>query len=414
MTRKCGASVLLLGVLRLQEVITLQVDPRGYDEGGDMEIGAYDEDFGYFKIRRIEKWGARHSPFPDREPPRHNMTEFVQHFTDRRYFSSAYGLKVPKLRFNPALERLPDAVAQRLGNRARYLLTLRHNNGQCRRMGADLPTVMRSDRAVDSTVTVLDDSFGYVGSTSIYGTDCRILVDGDQIYITRVMAPGVTHMGSVDLQMRGDALHLSFENDRQFDQDDRNLGLLKHEGGFMVLRWPGERMVMQRMEMMSGSGNSDELDSENSDMSLHNSVNPLLLPELDAYLGLGHMHLGTGCRSCQNRKRGPKYGHTYVSYFVLFDRGEPWSMRHFSPPFCIPSAANATRCETIQFLTSIVREGDDLLVTYGINDCEAAMVRVPIAQVLKFTRGEDHDQAQEEPPSGARLSMTVSSVKPGQ
>merc|ERR1719230_289196 len=127
--------------------------------------------------------------------------------------------------------------------------------------------------------------------------------------------------------------------------------------------------------------------ADTASLSMHNSVNPIELPEQDAFLGIGHAHLEDGCVKPSRelcKKFGPRYGSRYVSNFFLFDRQAPWSMRKASPAFCVPSMSNSSRCETIQFITSAVLEGDDLLMTYGINDCEAASVRVPLQAVLDF------------------------------
>ena len=45
-------------------------------------------------------------------------------------------------------------------------------------------------------------------------------------------------------------------------------------------------------------------------------------------------------------------------------------------------------CETIQFINglALARNGVDVVMTYGINDCESAWVQMPFKQVLNFTR----------------------------
>lgn len=373
-----------------------------------MPIGVYNGTYGYLPIDRVEHWGKIYRPFRMKAPGSgSDIYHFLRQLKGRKYFNSAYRFSVPEVRYNPSLVVLPDAVAQRLGNGAYYLATFRHNYGQCRRMAANIPTINRSDHKAFTTLVVLDREFGYVASEPISGSDCRLFVDSDLVYITRGFT--TVHLEGMDLRLNGGALQVSFTSDRELSQsDDRNFGLLKHEGKLQVLRWPGETMDVHAMRRAPppkpGAAATDE--DLAADASFHNSVNPLELPEHDAFLGIGHVHINKECAWCPKR-RGPRAGYSYVHYFVIFDRGEPWAMRDISPPFCIPSAANATRCEIVQFVMSAIREGDDLLLTYGVNDCEAAMIRVPLKAVLEFTRGaRAGNPLPGGAPSGARLSAT--------
>jgi len=370
-----------------------------------MPIGVYNGTYGYIPIDRVEHWGRIYRPFRIRAPRNgSDIYQFVRQLKGRRYFNSAYRFSIPEVRYNPSLVVLPDTVARRLGNGAYYLATFRHNYGQCRRMAASIPTVNRSDHKAFTTVAVLDRDFGYVASEPISGSDCRLFVDGELVYITRGFS--TVHLEGMELRLDGGALWVSFTSDRELSQsDDRNFGLLKHGGKLQVLRWPGETMDVRAMRLAPPQKpRADATDEELAAFAgFHNSVNPLELPEHDAFLGIGHVHINKECAWCP-KKRGPRAGFSYVHYFVLFDRGEPWTMRSISPPFCIPSAANATRCEIVQFVMSALREGDDLLLTYGVNDCEAAMIRVPLEAVLEFARGATAAQpVPREAPRGARL-----------
>lgn len=407
MLRCFGVPFVLCDLLRLRAASALQVSPDDY-ENGEMPIGVYNGTYGYLPIDRVERWGKIYRPFRMKAPGGDgDIYQFVRQLKGRKYFNSAYQFSVPEVRYNPSLVVLPDAVAKRLGNGAYYLATFRHNYGQCRRLAASIPTVNRSDHKAFTTVVVLDREFGYVASEPISGSDCRLFVDGELVYITRGFS--TVHLEGMDLRLDGGALRVSFTSDRELSRsNDRNFGLLKHEGKLQVLRWPGETMDVRSMRRAPPPKPVAAMTDEDlaAYASFHNSVNPLELPEHDAFLGIGHVHINKECAWCP-RKRGPRAGYSYVHYFVLFDRGEPWGMRHMSPPFCIPSAANATRCEIVQFVMSAIREGDDLLLTYGVNDCEAAMIRAPLKAVLEFTRGASAGQPfPGEAPSGARLSAS--------
>ena len=61
-----------------------------------------------------------------------------------------------------------------------------------------------------------------------------------------------------------------------------------------------------------------------------------------------------------------------------------------SRPFCFPAAHDSTLCETIQFISGLELAGHadlDLAIAYGINDCEAAVIKCPLAAVLQFVLG---------------------------
>jgi hypothetical protein len=46
------------------------------------------------------------------------------------------------------------------------------------------------------------------------------------------------------------------------------------------------------------------------------------------------------------------------------------------------------RCETIQFITAAFLSGDgsELILAFGVNDCDSRLQRLPLAEVLAFTR----------------------------
>ena len=79
----------------------------------------------------------------------------------------------------------------------------------------------------------------------------------------------------------------------------------------------------------------------------------------------------------------PLYGYKYLSKFVLFEASWPHRTTHISPSFCFPRGKT---CESIQVVCSLLLEGSDLLISYGVNDCEAAVVRMPLVQALAFAR----------------------------
>ena len=65
-------------------------------------------------------------------------------------------------------------------------------------------------------------------------------------------------------------------------------------------------------------------------------------------------------------------------------------VRAQSRPFCFPAGHDGTLCETIQFISGLELTGHadrQLAIAYGINDCEAAVIKCPLAAVLQFVLG---------------------------
>lgn len=51
-------------------------------------------------------------------------------------------------------------------------------------------------------------------------------------------------------------------------------------------------------------------------------------------------------------------------------------------PLCFP-CADAKDCESIQFASTLIRDGNSLLVGYGVEDCDAFLQRFSLDQVLQ-------------------------------
>jgi len=65
----------------------------------------------------------------------------------------------------------------------------------------------------------------------------------------------------------------------------------------------------------------------------------------------------------------------YEHRFVVFDEAADWAITEVSPPF----AFRETR--TIEFCAGLARDGDDLVASFGVNDAEAWLARVPVADI---------------------------------
>lgn len=66
----------------------------------------------------------------------------------------------------------------------------------------------------------------------------------------------------------------------------------------------------------------------------------------------------------------------YEHRFVIFDESHDWAITEVSPPF----AFRETR--KIEFAAGLILEGSNLVASFGVNDAEAWLARVPLGQVL--------------------------------
>jgi len=111
--------------------------------------------------------------------------------------------------------------------------------------------------------------------------------------------------------------------------------------------------------------------------------------EAPVFLGIGHLHRGGVNESVA------RWGHHYLHFFFTID-ARTKSLMHVSPEFCFsalrePTGALAAdeECEVIQFASTIVIDDadspfeatsihDNVLLTYGVNDCESALLKLSL------------------------------------
>lgn len=110
-------------------------------------------------------------------------------------------------------------------------------------------------------------------------------------------------------------------------------------------------------------------------------------PAHDVYLGVGHFHRP------HDRKPNSyaRFGHHYTHVFYTLTASAPYRLGHVSPEWVLPAASppHAHDAEIIQFASGLEVDPDgehDIVVAYGINDCEAAVVRVAATTVWKLLR----------------------------
>ena len=89
------------------------------------------------------------------------------------------------------------------------------------------------------------------------------------------------------------------------------------------------------------------------------------------------------------------FGFRYTHFFYTLAPDPPFKTIGVSAEFCVAAAQDQSDCESVQFLSglalhranhSTAEGGDELLITYGVNDCEARWGRMRLDAVLKMLR----------------------------
>ena len=89
-----------------------------------------------------------------------------------------------------------------------------------------------------------------------------------------------------------------------------------------------------------------------------------------------------------------QFGFGYTHFFYAMEPKPPYRILAISPEFCIGAAQDATDCESVQFISGIVHEAASernhghaaLLLSFGINDCEAKVARMRMSSVWSMLR----------------------------
>ena len=88
------------------------------------------------------------------------------------------------------------------------------------------------------------------------------------------------------------------------------------------------------------------------------------------------------------------WGVNYSQFFYTLSPRPPYRLLATSAEFCLPSAADPTACDAIQFISGLVlsRRRGELLLTFGVDDCEPWIARIRLAQVWQMLRPLSSEQ----------------------
>jgi hypothetical protein len=139
-----------------------------------------------------------------------------------------------------------------------------------------------------------------------------------------------------------------------------------------------------------------------------------------AYVGIGHLHRGEGDinRRLYGRKREGSppwagqpgsevtarqpfaFGYRYTHFWYALAPKPPFEVLAASPEFCLGSALDPADCESIQFISGLALapprrnqpsgsaepEAESLVLSYGVNDCEARLGTLQVERVWSMLR----------------------------
>jgi hypothetical protein len=110
------------------------------------------------------------------------------------------------------------------------------------------------------------------------------------------------------------------------------------------------------------------------------------------WLGVGHLHHVRAPnrtrpteRELEPIRKGIAYfGSHYMHFWYLLSAEAPHALLAHSSEWCLPSGADAARCEVVQFVSGLelAHGGRELLLTFGVNDCEGKWATVRLADAL--------------------------------
>eukprot|EP00913_Durusdinium_trenchii_P017493 g16439.t1 len=164
-------------------------------------------------------------------------------------------------------------------------------------------------------------------------------------------------------------------------------GLTNVRGGFCCLRLSDELLQIRTSQRRIG-GDDDEENLE--------------LPPGPLLLGAGHLQRIRSpfdqAPGDLSRFRRQAKSRTYHQFFYLLRASEPFDVVAVSSEWCITInghfsqhwaevlAPGEEACESIQFVAGLALRGSEVVVSYGINDCESDLLPLPLSEVVAMLK----------------------------
>ena len=102
----------------------------------------------------------------------------------------------------------------------------------------------------------------------------------------------------------------------------------------------------------------------------------------DELLGMAHFHRPFD----RNENEYARFGHHYTHAFFTISANAPFSIKRLSAEFVLPSHHHANDAEIIQFISGLELHDDQVVLAWGINDCEGAVGTISIDVVNRLLR----------------------------
>ena len=222
--------------------------------------------------------------------------------------------------------------------------------------------------------------------------DARLLVAGSQLYASYANMWGDSECRGhflARLRVRAGALHLGeFLSPRRL-HSVRNGGVLVQQDD-VSLELADVAPMTEVADVVTGALTRVAAPRRFSAF-MHNSMHPIWIPELSAFLGAGHRHLRQGYHDNGSVLRNApfQYGSSYRHIFFTLN-ATTRSIVRFSREFCIAALDGTDGCDGISFIMGAFRKHDAVSFPYGINDCESAVLTLSVSRLdalLEFGLG---------------------------
>eukprot|EP00746_Dinoflagellata_sp_MGD_P134814 gnl/MRDRNA2_/MRDRNA2_68704_c0_seq1.p1 gnl/MRDRNA2_/MRDRNA2_68704_c0~~gnl/MRDRNA2_/MRDRNA2_68704_c0_seq1.p1 ORF type:complete len:198 (+),score=36.14 gnl/MRDRNA2_/MRDRNA2_68704_c0_seq1:697-1290(+) len=159
-------------------------------------------------------------------------------------------------------------------------------------------------------------------------------------------------------------------------KSDKNYGLFRYQSRLMALTH-----VFKESEMPSP--NTLVL-SEGDPWNWHNSANMLPLQDGSGeFLGMMHMHTDPTFTSYGwSGSNSFLFGSGYTQRFFKLSAKPPFLIKAVGEQFCLKREDG--KCESVQMVMSMMLTSkDEILVSYGVNDCEARFASFSLSRILE-------------------------------
>lgn len=163
----------------------------------------------------------------------------------------------------------------------------------------------------------------------------------------------------------------------------RGTGCVLHLGVGHVHRKEGE--LNEKMAMM------DEYARTGNASALARGRRPRRARRRQQLVGSGGSAAGSRNGSRPDTDRPFMWGFHYTHFLYALEPHAPFGIVATSREFCIAAEQDPTDCESIQFVSglTLLPDGESVLLSYGVNDCEAKAAKIPLSKMWAMLRPLD-------------------------